>query len=61
MMERADWAQAELVKRAEASQNYTQKALYLEASALIEELVLRRQQNQGELDGTLWSPEEWED
>ena len=61
MMERADWARAELAKRAEASQNYTQKALYLEASTLIEELVLRRQQNQGELDGTLWSPEDWED
>lgn len=60
-MERADWTRAELAKRAEASQDYTQKALYLEASALIEELVLRRQQNQGELDGTLWSPEEWED
>ncbi|VTU65549.1 hypothetical protein [Dolosigranulum pigrum] len=61
MMEKADWARAELAKRAEASQNYTQKAFYLEASALIEELVLRCQQNQGELDGTLWSPEEWED
>lgn len=60
-MDTVEWAKLTLHELEQASQDYRQKALYLEVSSLIDELVARREHHQGELDGTLWSPNKWRD
>lgn len=58
-MDRLQWAQHKLRQLEESSTDYRQKALYTEAIEFIQEMDTRREQNQGELDGVLWSPDNW--
>jgi len=58
-MEDKDWLMNQLDVLFEASRDYKQKALLLATKELLEEQEKRREQLQGELDGTLWSPGNW--
>ncbi|MCC5894249.1 MAG: hypothetical protein JJU16_02175 [Alkalibacterium sp.] len=58
-MDEQEWIQVELKRLFETSQDYKQKALLMAASDLLKEQAIRKEQLQGELDGTLWSPGNW--
>lgn len=58
-MDEQEWVIRELDQLFDSSSDYKQKALLKEAADLIREQETRKQQLQGELDGTLWSPGNW--
>lgn len=58
-MEEKDWALEELKRLFEQSLDYKQKALLQAAGLLLTEQETRKEQLQGQLDGTLWSPGNW--
>lgn len=58
-MEEKEWALNELKRLFDESQDYKQKALLQAASSLLSEQEIRKEQLQGQLDGTLWSPGNW--
>lgn len=55
-----EWIQSQLAQLFEQSTDYKQKALLLGLKEMIEEQSVRKEQIQGELDGTLWSAQNWE-
>lgn len=58
-MDEQEWVIRELDQLFDSSRDYKQKALLKAAADLIREQETRKQQLQGELDGTLWSPGNW--
>ncbi|EDP67640.1 hypothetical protein CAT7_04354 [Carnobacterium sp. AT7] len=58
-MEQKEWLLLELERVIQTSRDYKQKALLKSAKDLINEQVERIRQMEGELDGTLWSPRNW--
>lgn len=54
-----DWTIQQIEQLIQKSQNYKEKALLESVKKALFEQEKRREQNQGELDGTLWSPGEW--
>ncbi|WP_407390605.1 hypothetical protein [Carnobacterium jeotgali] len=58
-MEQKEWLLLELERVIQTSRDYKQKALLNSAKDLINEQVERIRQMEGELDGTLWSPRNW--
>ncbi|WP_080147172.1 hypothetical protein [Marinilactibacillus piezotolerans] len=58
-MEDKQWMLAQLTDLFHKSRDYKQKALLMAAKELIEEQEKRKEQLQGELDGTLWNPGNW--
>lgn len=58
-MEQKEWLLQELERLRQASRDYKQKALLAAAKELINEQIERIRQMEGELDGTLWSPRNW--
>lgn len=58
-MDEQDWVIRELDQLSDSSRDYKQKALLKAAADLIKEQETRKEQLQGELDGTLWSPGNW--
>ncbi|SDK87308.1 hypothetical protein [Alkalibacterium thalassium] len=58
-MDEQDWIIRELEQLFDSSRDYKQKALLKAAADLIREQKTRKEQLQGELDGTLWSPGNW--
>lgn len=58
--DRAEWLEKELSKLFIESQSYQQKALLLSLRDLLKEENHRLIQAQGELEGYLWSKEEWD-
>lgn len=59
MDEKEKWLLEQLDTLFEESKDYKQKALLLATIELIQEQEKRKEQLQGELDGTLWSPGNW--
>lgn len=57
--ENFDWTINQIDQLIETSQDYKEKALLYNTKLLLLEQVKRKDQNQGELDGTLWSPGNW--
>ncbi|MEG0268567.1 MAG: hypothetical protein RR439_06875 [Carnobacterium sp.] len=60
-MDEKDWLLAELETLFSSSQEYKQKALLKATIELVEEQFKRIDQMEGELDGRLWSPRDWND
>ncbi|SFB97557.1 hypothetical protein SAMN04488102_10265 [Alkalibacterium subtropicum] len=58
-MQENQWLIKQLEQLESDSRDYKQKALLQATIALLEEQEKRRGQLQGELDGTLWSPGNW--
>lgn len=58
-MDEQEWVIRELDQLFDSSRDYKQKALLKATADLIREQETRKQQLQGELDGTLWSPGNW--
>ena len=58
-MSESNWTVEQLEHLFEVSQDYKQKALLQATIKLIKEQNKRKEQLQGELDGTLWSPGNW--
>lgn len=58
-MDEQEWILNELKRLFDTSKDYKQKALLQAASAILKEQDTRKEQLQGELDGTLWSPGNW--
>ncbi|MER2064630.1 MAG: hypothetical protein ABS873_08245 [Alkalibacterium sp.] len=58
-MEENQWLVKQLEQLESDSRDYRQKALLQATISLLEEQEKRREQLQGELDGTLWSPGNW--
>ncbi|GAA0358040.1 hypothetical protein GCM10008932_08460 [Alkalibacterium iburiense] len=54
-----EWTIEQLEHLFHMSQDYKQKALLQATIKLIKEQNKRKEQLQGELDGTLWSPGNW--
>lgn len=54
-----EWIQTQLDQLFVQSTDYKQKALLLGLKEVIEEQSVRKEQIQGELDGTLWSAQNW--
>lgn len=54
-----DWTIQQIEQLIQKSQDYKEKALLESVKKALFEQEKRREQNQGELDGTLWSPGEW--
>lgn len=59
IMDEQKWILDELKRLFETSQDYKQKALLQAAGDILREQEVRKEQLQGELDGTLWSPGNW--
>lgn len=59
MSDQVTWYLKQLDELIEKSQDYKEKAILEGTKDLILDQVQRRQQNEGELDGSLWSPGEW--
>lgn len=59
MSDQVNWYLNQLDELIEKSQDYKEKAILEGTKDLILDQVQRRQQNEGELDGSLWSPGEW--
>lgn len=59
MSDQVTWYLEQLDELIEKSQDYKEKAILEGTKDLILDQVQRRQQNEGELDGSLWSPGEW--
>lgn len=55
----SEWTTQQIDQLIDASSDYKEKALLNEVKSLIKEQEKRKEQNQGELDGSLWSPGEW--
>lgn len=55
----SEWTTQQIDQLIDASSDYKEKALLNEMKSLIKEQEKRKEQNQGELDGSLWSPGEW--
>ncbi len=60
MDEKIVWAQMELDRLFQASNDYKERAFYLGLKELLQEQAKRKDQIQGRLDGELWSPSQWE-
>ncbi|WP_373471447.1 hypothetical protein [Carnobacterium alterfunditum] len=58
-MEQKEWLLQELERLRQTSRGYKQKALLIAVKDLIDEQAERIRQMEGELDGTLWSPRNW--
>lgn len=58
-MEEQQWLITQLEKLFNDSHDYKQKALIQATMNIIKEQEKRKEQLQGELDGTLWSPGNW--
>ncbi|MBT2732300.1 hypothetical protein J7E16_06685 [Carnobacterium sp. ISL-102] len=58
-MEQKEWLIQELERLRQTSRDYKQKALLIAVKDLIDEQAERIRQMEGELDGTLWSPRNW--
>lgn len=58
-MEQKEWLLQELERLRQTSRDYKQKALLIAVKDLIDEQAERIRQMEGELDGTLWSPRNW--
>lgn len=58
-MEEQQWLITQLEKLFKNSRDYKQKALIQATINIIKEQEKRKEQLQGELDGTLWSPGNW--
>ncbi|MEC6747992.1 hypothetical protein VXN63_05515 [Marinilactibacillus sp. XAAS-LB27] len=58
-MEEQEWLLNKLTDLFRSSRDYKQKALIQATIETIEEQEKRKTQLQGELDGTLWSPGNW--
>lgn len=54
-----EWTMEQINQLIEKSKDYKEKALLENVKTTLLEQEKRREQNQGELDGTLWSPREW--
>lgn len=59
MSDQVTWYLKQLDELIEKSQDYKEKAILEGTKDLILDQIHRRQQNEGELDGSLWSPGEW--
>lgn len=59
MNQNNEWTVSQLDKLIAESLDYKEKALLNGVKEALKEQEKRREQNQGELDGTLWSPGEW--
>lgn len=59
MEEQNKWTFSHLDVLIKESLDYKEKALLNGVKQALKEQEKRREQNQGELDGTLWSPGEW--
>lgn len=59
MAEHKKWLTDKLEDLFKDSQDYKQKALIKAAKGILEEQEQRKEQLQGELDGSLWSPRDW--
>lgn len=59
MDEKNSWIVNELEQAFDASREYKQKALLLATKELIQEQATRIEQMKGEVDGTMWSPKQW--
>ena len=59
MSDQVNWYLNQQDELIEKSQDYKEKAILEGTKDLILDQVQRRQQNEGELDGSLWSPGEW--
>lgn len=59
MEEQNKWTFNQLDVLIKESLDYKEKALLNGVKQALKEQEKRREQNQGELDGTLWSPGEW--
>lgn len=59
MNQNNEWTVSQLDKLIAKSLDYKEKALLNGVKEALKEQEKRREQNQGELDGTLWSPGEW--
>ena len=60
-MNEKDWLLIELDALFSSSQEYKQKALLKATMELVKEQFKRIDQMEGELDGRLWSPRDWND
>ncbi|MGY3747513.1 hypothetical protein ACWN8P_09640 [Vagococcus salmoninarum] len=58
-MTKSAWIQKELSQGMTSSRDYKQKALIFATKKIILEQDIRLEQKQGEIDGTLWSPNNW--
>lgn len=58
-MDELAWYLEQLDTLIQASQDYRQKALLEGTKKLLEEQEERLSQMAGQLDGSLWSPQEW--
>lgn len=58
-MEHEEWMKQQIKELERKSTDYRQKALYQEFLKLIEEQYKRIEQTEGEIDGRMWSPQEW--
>lgn len=54
-----DWLLKEVKEAEESGQSYEEKAFFQELENIIKEQIKRIEQAEGELDGTLWSPQKW--
>lgn len=59
MDDQEKWVIEQLEILFKESREYKQKALLLATKEIIQEQEKRKEQLQGELDGTLWSPGNW--
>ncbi|WP_034551524.1 hypothetical protein [Carnobacterium funditum] len=60
-MDKEEWLLLELNTLFSSSQEYKQKALLKATIELVKEQFKRINQMEGELDGRLWSPRDWND
>ncbi|WP_208559857.1 hypothetical protein [Marinilactibacillus kalidii] len=58
-MDEQEWLVSKLKELIENSKDYKQKALLNAVIDMIKEQEKRKEQMQGQLDGTLWSPGNW--
>jgi len=59
MEENIQWSLGQLDQLIKDSHDYKQKALLMGVQDLLLEQEKRTEQIQGQLDGTLWSPNDW--
>ncbi|WP_338476027.1 hypothetical protein [Tetragenococcus halophilus] len=59
MEENIQWSLEQLDQLIKDSHDYKQKALLMGVQELLLEQEKRTEQIQGQLDGTLWSPNDW--
>ncbi|MGO3731934.1 MAG: hypothetical protein ACTJHC_02035 [Vagococcus sp.] len=58
-MENQEWLQSVIDELEKNSYKYEEKALFMELKHIVSEQYKRIEQAEGELDGTLWSPNKW--